>query len=68
MTIRIKPDVPVEDVVLQLFNLAHNLKQAGGDGTDHIRLMDDVRSAGHTLWDALVALNNGRGPTGMIGG
>jgi hypothetical protein len=68
MTIRIKPDIPVEEVVLALFNVAHNLKQAGGDATDHIQLMHDVRSAGHSLWDALVALNDGRGPTGKIGG
>lgn len=68
MTIRIKQDIPVADVVYELFNLAHNLKQAGGDATDPAKLRDDVRSAGYTLWDALVTLNDGRGPTGTIGG
>lgn len=65
---RIQDNIPTADVVATLFQLAHELKSAGGDGSDPKQLQDDLRSAGHTLWASLVALNNGRGPDGKIGG
>lgn len=62
---RIKDDIPTAEVVAALFQLAHELKNAGSDPQ---KLQDDLRSAGYTLWVNLVAMNNGRGPDGKVGG
>jgi hypothetical protein len=64
---RIQNNIPTAEVVAALFQLAHDLKNAGGDGTDPRQLQNDLRSAGDTVWQSLVAMNNGRGPDGKIG-
>ena len=53
----------VDELVAALIQLAHELKEVPGAGLEATH----IQSAGSTLHQCLVALNDGRGPTGKLG-
>ena len=64
----IKDGIPTSDVVAALFQLAHDLKNVGGDGSDPRQLQNDLRSAGDTFEQLLIVMNNGCVPDANIVG